>query len=144
MIGTASRTAVLVAALAVVGVLGGCGQEPGAGVSPVPGPNRAAGAPDGALAAPAPVGPTTHMISITIRGGQATGDTGRVTVPLGTPVTLSVTSDVADEISVHGYDRKAKIPAGGTISVSFTTNAPGVFDVELEESNLQLLQLHVT
>jgi hypothetical protein len=51
---------------------------------------------------------------------------------------------VADEIYVHGYHRKAKIPAGGTISVSFTTNAPGVFDVELEESKLQLLQLHVT
>ncbi|HEV7452300.1 MAG TPA: hypothetical protein VGO16_13120 [Pseudonocardiaceae bacterium] len=140
MIGTASRTAVLVAALAVLGVLGGCGRGPGAG------PNRVAAAADGALAAPAPapVGPTSHTISITIRGGQATGDTGRVTVPLGTPVTLAVTSDVADAIYVHGYDRKAKIPAGGTISVSFTTNASGVFDVELEESKLQLLQLHVT
>ncbi len=139
------RTAIGLAALVVIsGVLSGCGQEPESGTPTVPGSNRAAEAPDRSLAAPAPVGPTTHTISITIRGGQATGDTGRVTVPLGTPVTLSVTSDVADEIHVRGYDRKAKIPAGGTVSVSFTANSPGVFDVELEESKLQMLQLHVT
>lgn len=142
MIGTASRTAFLVAALAVVGLVGGCGREPAPGTAP--GPNLTIETPDGSVAAPAPVAPTTHTISITVRGGQATGDTGRVTVPLGTPVTLSVTSDVADEIHVRGYDRKAKIPAGGTASVNFTTNAPGVFDVELEESKLQLLQLQVT
>lgn len=142
MLGTASRTALLVATLAVVGVLGGCGREPESGVGTAPGSNLATKAPD--RSAPAPVGPTTHTISITIRGGQATGDTGRVTVPLGTPVTLSVTSDVADEIHVRGYDRKAKIPAGGTVSVSFTAISPGVFDVELEQSKLQMLQLQVT
>ncbi len=137
------RTAIGVAAFVVIsGVLGGCGREPVAG--PAPGSTLATDTPNGSLAAPAPVAPTTHTISITVRGGQATGDIGRVTVPLGTPVTLSVTSDVADEIHVRGYDRKAKIPAGGTVSVSFTTNSPGVFDVELGESKLQLLQLQVT
>lgn len=110
----------------------------------MPGSTPATDISDGSLAAPAPIAPTTHTISITVRGGQATGDTGQVTVPLGTPVTLSVTSDVADEIHVRGYDRKAKIPAGGTASVNFTANSPGVFDVELEESKLHMLQLHVS
>ncbi len=137
-------TAIGVAVLAVVGVLSGCGLKLGAG--PAPGSNLAKEAPAGSSAgpAPAPVRPTIRAISITVRGGQASGETGRVTVALGTPVTVSVTSDVADEIHVHGYDRKTKIPAGGTVSVNFTANSPGVFDVELEESKLQLLQLQVS
>lgn len=65
-------------------------------------------------------------------------------MPLGTPVTVSVTSDVADEIHVHGYDRKGRIPTvGGTGLVSFTANTPGVFEVELEQSKLHLVQLQV-
>lgn len=140
--GMVRRAMVGAAALAVVGgVLGGCGREPGTG-----GASTAAPVPSGAgsSAAPAPAGPTTRAISITVRGGTASGETGRVTVPLGTPVTMSVTSDVADEIHVHGYDRKAEIPAGGTASVSFTATVPGVFEAELEQPKLQLLQLQVS
>ncbi|MGH3984351.1 MAG: hypothetical protein ACRDST_17130 [Pseudonocardiaceae bacterium] len=140
-----SRTTFLVAVLAVAGVLGGCGRGPGSAEAPEFGPpvNEPGGASAGP--APAPVGPTVRTISITVRGGQVTGETGRVTVPLGTPVTVSVTSDVADEIHVHGYDRKGEIPtAGSTGSVSFTANTPGVFEVELEESKLQLVQLEIS
>ncbi|MGH3767560.1 MAG: hypothetical protein ACRDS0_10310 [Pseudonocardiaceae bacterium] len=131
-----SRVAIVVAAGAVaVGVLSGCGQASD-------GANAAPGAkPAGAAAAPA--APTVHTINIKVRGGKASGDTGRVAVPLGTPVIVSVTSDVADEIHVHGYDRKAKVPAGATGAVAFTANTAGVFEVELEDSKLQLLQLQV-
>jgi heme/copper-type cytochrome/quinol oxidase subunit 2 len=62
---------------------------------------------------------------------------------VGSPVVLSVSSDVADEIHVHGYDRKANVPAGATASVVFSANNPGVFEVELENSKLQLAQLQV-
>ncbi len=128
----------------MAGALGGCGQEPGS--SSAPGANLAREAPAGSSvrAAPAPAGPTIRTISITVRGTQVTGETGRVTVALGTPITVSVASDVADQIHVHGYDRKAEIPAGSTGSVSFTANAPGVFEVELEGSKLQLVQLQVS
>ncbi|MDQ5856588.1 MAG: hypothetical protein M3302_09865 [Actinomycetota bacterium] len=139
-----SRATFLLAVLAVVGVLGGCGRDPGSTTAPEFGPpvNEPGGASAGP--APAPVGPAIQTISITVRGGQVTGDTGRVTVPLGTRVTISVTSDVADEIHVHGYDRKGEIStAGGTGSVSFTASTPGVFEVELEEAKLQLVQLQV-
>ncbi|MGH3946018.1 MAG: hypothetical protein ACRDSI_13385 [Pseudonocardiaceae bacterium] len=144
MVRTASPTAFLVAVLAVAGVLGGCGQAPGP--APAPDSNLAREAPAGASArpAPAPAGPTVRTISITVRGTQVTGETGRVTVALGTPITLAVTSDAADQIHVHGYDRRAEIPAGATSSVSFTANAPGVFEVELEGSKLQLVQLQVS
>jgi heme/copper-type cytochrome/quinol oxidase subunit 2 len=131
------QVAILVAAGAVVvGTLAGCGhQQPAA--SAVPGTGAARGAP-----APAP--PAVRTISVTVHGGKVNGETGRVTVPLGTPVVVAVSSDVADEIHVHGYDRKAKVPAGTTAAVTFTANNPGVFEVELEDSKLQLLQLQVS
>ncbi|MGH3897198.1 MAG: hypothetical protein ACRDTA_02895 [Pseudonocardiaceae bacterium] len=78
-----------------------------------------------------------------VRGGQPSGETGRVKVALGTPITLAVSSDVADKVHLHGYDKEAQIPAGETGSVSFTADIPGVFEVELHESGLQLLQLQV-
>ncbi len=130
-----SRVAILVAAGAVaVGVLAGCGSEAG----PAPGPAGAA-----AGSAPAPAAPTVRTINIKVSGGKASGDVGRVAVPLGTPIVLSVSSDVADEIHVHGYDRKARIPAGTTGSVAFTANTAGVFEVEMEDAKLELLQLQV-
>ncbi|MBV8994503.1 MAG: hypothetical protein JO287_12585 [Pseudonocardiales bacterium] len=126
------RVAIVVAAAAVaVGTLGGCGH--GASTAANPG---------GASAKP-PAASTVRTISIKVHGGKASGDTGRIAVPLGTPIVLSVSSDVADEIHVHGYDRKANVPAGTTASVVFTANTPGVFEVELENSKLQLLQLQV-
>jgi heme/copper-type cytochrome/quinol oxidase subunit 2 len=129
------RVAILVVASAVtMGVFTGCGD--GAGTA-----SGSAGAAAGS--APAPAAPTVHTINIKVHGGKVSGDSGRVAVPLGAPIVLSVSSDVADEIHVHGYDRKAKVPAGTTGSVVFTASKPGVFEVELENSKLQLLQLQV-
>ncbi|MBV9032144.1 MAG: hypothetical protein JO364_17935 [Pseudonocardiales bacterium] len=123
----------------MIGALGGCGH--GAGAAPSPSP---AGASAARGQAPAPAAPTVRTISITVRGGKASGETGQVMVPLGTPLVVSVSSDVADEIHVQGYDRKARVPAGTTASVTFTANAPGVFEVELASSKLALLQLRVS
>ncbi len=137
------RIAIGLVVLAAIGMLGGCGREPAVGTAP--NSNAVTDAPRASAgSAPAPVGPTVRTISITVRGGQATGDTGRVTVALGTPITVSVTSDVADEIHVRGYDRKAAVAAGSTGSISFTANAPGVFEVELAGSKLQLVALRVS
>jgi hypothetical protein len=134
------RVAILLAAgAAMIGALGGCGH--GAPAAHGASTASASAAPG---SAPAPAAPTVRMISVTVRGGKASGETGRVTVPLGTPLIVSVRSDAADEIHVHGYDRKAKVPAGATASVAFTANVPGVFEVELEDSKLALLQLHVS
>ncbi|MGH3932363.1 MAG: hypothetical protein ACRDTF_20585 [Pseudonocardiaceae bacterium] len=147
-----NRIVILVGALAVAGVLVGCGQEPAAsGPAPVSTtavpstPEHGAGhSSSTAEASTTPAGPTSRTITITVRGGQVSGDTGRVEVPLGTPVTVAVTSDVADEIHVHGYDLTADVPAGGTNSVSFTATIPGVFEVELEGAHLQLFELQVS
>lgn len=134
------RVAILVVAgAAMIGALGGCGHE--ASTAPGSRPASASAAP---RPAPVPAAPAVRTISITVRGGKASGETGRVTVPLGTPLVVSVSSDVADEIHVNGYDRKARVPAGATATVTFTANIPGVFEVELEDSKLAPLQLQVS
>lgn len=151
VIRTVNRMTVLLGALAVVGgAVGGCGEEPAASEpAPVssttaPSPSPAESATTAPSTAPTSAGPTARTISITVRGGRLTGDTGRVAVALGTPITLSVTSDVADEVHVHGYDLTADASAGGTASINFTVDIPGIFEVELEESGLQLLELQVS
>lgn len=147
-----NRVAILLGALAVAGVLVGCGQEPAAS-GPAPVSTTAApstpehGARHSSSTAEAsttPAGPASRTINITLSGGQVTGETGRVEVPLGTPVTISVTSDVTDEIHVHGYDVTADVPAGGSGSVNFTATIPGVFEVELEGAHRQLFELQVS
>ena len=128
------RVGIAIATGAVlIGVLGGCGP----GTATAPGSSTT-----GPSAGRAPT-LAVHTISVKVRGGKATGDTGKVTVPLGSPVVISVSSDVADEIHVHGYERTVKVPAASTASVVFTANKPGTFEVELENPQVPLLQLQV-
>ena len=78
-----------------------------------------------------------------VSGGQVSGDTGRVPIAAGTAVTLSVTSDVADEVHVHGYDLTAELPPGTPAEITFDATVTGVFEVELHEAGTVLLTLQV-
>ena len=72
------------------------------------------------------------------------GDTGRVPVDAGTAVTLVVTSDVADEVHVHGYDVEAELTPDSPAELAFDATVPGVFEVELHEAGTVLLTLQVS
>ena len=89
----------------------------------------------------APTAPTT--IAIAVAGGQPTGGIQRVTLSKGENVLLVVTSDVADEIHLHGYDLSADVAAGGSAEIPFTADIVGRFEVELEERGIQLAELEV-
>ena len=54
-----------------------------------------------------------------------------------------MTSDVADEVHVHGYDVKQDAGAGPPATVELVADQPGVFEVETHEAKLQLVQLEV-
>lgn len=81
--------------------------------------------------------------AITYRGGQVQGGAPRVRVEAGEEVRLAITSDVADEIHVHGYDLHQDVAAGETVMVAFTADIPGVFEIELEERKALLAELEV-
>lgn len=89
-------------------------------------------------AAPKPV-----EVAIVVENGAPKGGIVRKTVSKGDHVVLVVTSDVADEIHLHGYDMKKDVPAGGTIGLPFTATLPGRFEVELEQRGVQIADLTV-
>jgi heme/copper-type cytochrome/quinol oxidase subunit 2 len=84
------------------------------------------------------------VISVAQADGSVTPAPERVPVPLGSPVRLTVTSDVADEIHVHGYELEQPVAAGGSTTFRFTADQAGLFEVEAHETALQLLQLQVS
>jgi heme/copper-type cytochrome/quinol oxidase subunit 2 len=87
-------------------------------------------------------GPRTIQVQVT--GNQVQTAERRVKVPLGTRVRLEVTADRADEVHLHGYDRKVDIEPGRTAVLEVTADTPGVFEVELEEAGLKLVELQVS
>jgi len=90
-----------------------------------------------------PSSPAGQRIEVAVAGGEVLGDTGRVPVAVGGPVTLVVSSDVADEIHLHGYDLTTALEPGTPTELSFDATVPGVFEVELHEAGTVLLTLQV-
>ena len=96
-----------------------------------------------------PAPPTTAtnddatVIDLKVAGGKVTGGQKTVKVKLGSKVRLVVTSDVADEVHLHTYDKKQDIEAGGTATLEFVANIPGQIPVELEKRKLTLVTLNI-
>lgn len=103
-------------------------------------PTRSATPSPSATATPTPAGTT---FNVTYAGGQVSGDTGRVQAALNDTVNIIVTSDVADEIHLHGYDVSVDVAPGTAATLTFQASIPGIFEVELEELGTQLLSLQV-
>jgi hypothetical protein len=89
-------------------------------------------------------GPAPQTIQVTVTGTKVQTAERRVKVPLGSDVRLEVTADRADEVHLHGYDRKVDIEPGKLAELEFTADVPGVFEVELEEASLKLVELQVS
>ena len=82
------------------------------------------------------------VLSVNVRGGSVEG-ASRQRAPLNQPVTIRVTSDVADEVHVHGYDETADVAPGRPAELTFVADIPGVFEVEFERSRKLLFTLEV-
>jgi len=79
-------------------------------------------------------------VEVTIADGKVVPDPGRkVEVATGDHVHISVTSDHADEVHVHGYDIEKEVTAGGTVTIDFTADIPGQFEVEAHKLSPSLL-----
>ena len=132
---------------AVVVVPSGCSGDDG----PTGPPSTSAAVPTttGGVAPASSTSPTTptteavSVIEVTYAGGQVAGGAQRVTVRLGEKVRIRVTSDVADEVHVHTYDRRAAVGPGQAGEVEVVASIPGRHEVELEKRQKQLLPLEV-
>ncbi|MEU3903656.1 hypothetical protein AB0F20_07515 [Streptomyces goshikiensis] len=84
-----------------------------------------------------------RTVTIAIRGGKVTPAPGRTELRRGERVALRVTSDRADTLHVHGYDKELALPAGQEATLTLTADRTGLFEVETHESGLVLTQLLV-
>jgi hypothetical protein len=131
-----NRSLVVCSTLLAVAVLGGCGSSNGSSTS------TAATTTTGATTtSTSPAKPVT--VSIVVQNGAPKGGIVRATVNKDDHVVIVVKSDVADEIHLHGYDKKTVVTAGGTARLPFVANIPGRFEVELESRGVQIADLTV-
>ncbi|MFC6081279.1 cupredoxin domain-containing protein [Sphaerisporangium aureirubrum] len=96
----------------------------------------------GAAPPPAAAG-TVKTLVASIAGGTVSPAPGRVDVARGQTVRITVTSDVADVLHVHGYDKSVSLRPGVAGTVEFVADTSGIFEVETHEQELQLFQLLV-
>lgn len=106
-------------------------------------PSESSGSSDSSAAPATSTDRENRRIEVVISGGQVSGDTGRVEVPVGEQVSLIVISDVPGEVHVHGYDLELQLVAGASASITFDATVAGVFEVELDGSDTRLLTLQV-
>jgi len=136
------RRAALALTLFVTLLVAGCGGDdaPSTTASPSSSP------PTSTSSAPTTPSETAFAgteIVVAVKNGKVSPPTHRVKVTVGTAVRLLVTSDTADEVHVHGYDIEKALPAGRQVTVDFTADQSGIFEIETHDSGLQLAQLEV-
>jgi hypothetical protein len=91
-----------------------------------------------------PTPATTPLVTrIAVENGKPVGGVKKITVNKGERVRLAVSSDVADEIHVHGYDLMKDVDAGGTVNFSFKADIDGGYEIELEDHKQQIAELEV-
>ncbi len=93
-------------------------------------------------AAPAPK-PKPKVPTVAFAGGKPTGGVKKFSFDKGDTVRFRVTSDVAEEIHVHGFDKKADIAAGKSVSFDFPAKFDGSYEVEMEGSGQQIASLEI-
>lgn len=115
--------------------------------APSPSPavvSPSASAPASPTVAPSPTAPAADQtIHITYAAGKVTGVSAVVKVKKNSTVALVVTSDTADEIHLHGYDKSVDVAKGGTATLLFKATLTGKWEVELEKLKHRLVFLQV-
>ncbi len=101
-------------------------------------------------AAPAvEAGLTMEDADITVTANYSGGDVSldspdRVEAAVGDVVMFMVTSDVAEEAHLHGYDILATVEPGEAAMILFTADTAGKFELEFEESGTFIAELVVS
>jgi hypothetical protein len=68
----------------------------------------------------------------------------RIPVGLDQRVEITVRSQIADHVHVHGYDLLADVAPGRPATIRFRATVPGRFEIELEDLGEEIAQLRVS
>ena len=94
--------------------------------------------------APSTTTTEADVIEIEVEGGQVVSGPERIEAELGSTVMFVVVSDTVDHVHVHGYDVFFDVAPGSPAEIQFTADVPGIFEIELEDSHLLIVELEVS
>lgn len=127
-------------------LVAGCGGDDGdqeAAATTVATTSTSTGASTGSQATTTTAGFSGVLIEATVTGDKVETASRRVRIDRGQKVRIRVQADRAEEVHLHGYDLSADVAPGRPAVIDFTADAPGVFEVELEQAHLRLFELQV-
>ena len=127
-------------------VVAGCGGDDGdqeAAATTVATTSTTTGASTGSQATTTTAGFSGVLIEATVTGDKVETASRRVRIDRGQKVRIRVQADRAEEVHLHGYDLSADVAPGRPAVIDFTADAPGVFEVELEQAHLRLFELQI-
>ena len=107
---------------------------------PVPTEQTLQGEPTATVPAPKPK-PEVDVVRVV--GGEPKGGVKEIAVEKGDTVRLEIRSDAAAEVHVHGYELIKDVEPGEPVGFRFKANIEGVFEVEVEGTHTQIVQLTV-
>jgi plastocyanin len=133
------RVIVPVMALALAAACGGEAKETSTSAAP-------SSSSPSSSAAGATASPTSDAVEIkvTVSGGKVAPRPSIHKIKKGQTVRIIVTSDKADEVHVHGYEKEKELVAGEPGTIEFTADETGRFEVETHKQGLQLFQFEVS
>jgi hypothetical protein len=82
-------------------------------------------------------------IRIAVVGGRPQGGIRRASVRRGRQVVMRVTADVNDHVHLHGYGLMVDVAPGNAATIRFIADVAGRFEVELEDSGVQIADFEV-
>ena len=93
-----------------------------------------------------PVAPPVRpaAIRIFIEGGRPVGGIKRFTAKQGDRIALVVRSDIPETVHLHGYDIERPVAPGKPAQLRFVAEITGRFELELEESGVEIGEISVT
>jgi hypothetical protein len=83
------------------------------------------------------------IANVTVKNGKPVGGIRELEFGKGQTVQFAVTSDVSDEVHVHGYDIGKDVSPGHPVKFRFRGDIDGEFEVELENRKEQIASLKV-
>jgi plastocyanin len=133
------RVIVPVMALALAAACGGEAKETSTSAAP-------SASSSSSSAAGTTASPTSDAVEIkvTVSGGKVATRPSIHKIKKGQTVRIIVTSDKADEVHVHGYEKEKELVAGEPGTIEFTADETGRFEVETHKQGLQLFQFEVS
>lgn len=86
---------------------------------------------------------TTKEFTLTVADKKITSGETTLKVAQGDTVILHITSDIEEELHIHGYDVSTELSPEEPVTLEFVADVSGRFPFELEESKVDLGAIEV-